>query len=228
MRTDSGRTTRRCVRACLLLLIALGGGAAQAAIYVGTWDPAYGAPFTNLGWRGSAQYYVPNYCEPPGTLDISNVADCGGAAAVVSASVELYDVAAVGQPTLDTLVFTPASLVVGTLRYVSGQLTELTTGFSDLVGPVADLSAFGVSPTTDFFLDFTLAGPRLGWYETECNVNIDGFAGPQDVQCGGSNDGVNFPPRFAITEVPEPAALWLAGSALLALVPTRRRRRSAA
>lgn len=228
MRTDSSRTTRSGLRCCLLLLIALCGGAAQAAIYVGTWDPAYGAPFANLGWRGSAQYYVPNYCEPLGTADISNVPACGGAAAVVSANVELYDVTAVGQPTLDTLVFNPASLVVGTLRYVAGELTELTTGYSNLVGPAVDLSAFGVSPTTDFFLDFTLAGPRLGWYETECNINIDGFAAPQDVQCGGSNDGVNFAPRFTITEVPEPAALWLAGSALLALLPARRRRRAAA
>jgi hypothetical protein len=35
---------------------------AQAAIIVGTFDPAFGGGFTNLGWKGSFTFEVPNGC----------------------------------------------------------------------------------------------------------------------------------------------------------------------
>lgn len=61
---------------------------AQAAVYVGTWDPAFGADFPDLGWRGSAMVYVPSTCLPAGTVVINNTV-CLGQALVQSAQVEL-------------------------------------------------------------------------------------------------------------------------------------------
>ena len=38
----------------------LGGtGSAQAAIYTGNWDPAFGSFFPDLGWKATATFDVP-------------------------------------------------------------------------------------------------------------------------------------------------------------------------
>lgn len=199
-------------RACgLALTLGLATGSAQAAVYTGVWDPNFGAPFTNLGWRGSAAFFVPDACEPAGTADIDNLA-CGGAAVVTDADVELYDVNAAGQATLATLDFNESTLIISTLRYIGGELAQLATTSSNVMVPAADLTAFGVAPAVGFSLDFTLSGPRLGWVlcaePTECRT--------------GFNDGVNFPPRFSITRVPEPGSLWLGSLAVLAAAAARR------
>lgn len=196
------------------LVCAFTAGSAQAAVYTGVWDPTYGAPFTNLGWRGNAHYTVPNGCESAGTADVDNAAACGGAAAVTSAEVEFYDVTDGGQYTLATLVFDPASLVIGTLRYIDGELMQLTTTTSNVVTPTANLSAFGVASTAGFLLNFSLDGPHLSWIN--CSRDTDGCQ-------RGSNDAVNFAPQFTISRVPEPGSLWLSGLALLALSQIRRR-----
>ena len=209
----------RWVRPLVLAAAAL-AGQAQAAVYTGGWDPAYGAPFTNLGWRGTSSFAVPDSCEPAGTADISNATACGGLAQITSAQVELYDTQDAGQTTLAQLVFNPSSMLVNTLRYVGGDLTQLTTSVSNLVDPIEDLSAFGVAATGSFFLQFTLAGPQLGW--KLCSIR-------QTTECAsGFNDGAQFPPQFTISRVPEPATLWLCAVALLGLVvPRRSRARSA-
>ena len=39
-----------------------GVGSAQAAVYSGNWDPAYGGMFPNLGWKASATFDAPASC----------------------------------------------------------------------------------------------------------------------------------------------------------------------
>lgn len=202
----------------LALLLAVFSGSANAAVYTGVWDPTYGNPFTNLGWRGTAEYFVPDTCVPGGTIDISNSIDCSNAAIVTQAQVEFYDINASGQPTISTLVFNPASLIIGTLSYVAGELTQLTTTGSNYVSPVEDLSAFGVNSNTEFSLFFTLDGPRLAWQQ--CYDEYFTYAAYCEC-ASGVNDATQFPATFTITRVPEPGTLALACLALLALSPRR-------
>ena len=58
-------TRARSVLSVVLLSAAatLGGvGTAQAALYTGKWDPAYGTIFPELGWEASAVFDVPDAC----------------------------------------------------------------------------------------------------------------------------------------------------------------------
>jgi hypothetical protein len=203
-----------------LVLLAVFGGSAQAAVYTGVWDPPYGSPFTGLGWRGTADYFVPDSCIPTGTSDVSNSGACGNEAVVTSAQVELYNIAS-PSTTISTLIFNASTMIIGTLRYVAGELSQLTTANSNFLNPTEDLSAFGVGSNTEFSLFFTLTGPRLQW--RDCGRIT--FAAAATTDCtGGLNDDVNFRPEFTITRVPEPGTLALAVLAMLALVPVMRRR----
>ena len=210
----------------LAVLAAALAGSAQAATYSGVWDPTYGSPFTGLGWRGTATYFVPDTCEPLGTATIYNVPACSGNAIVTAAQVELYDDTAFGDPTVATLIFNPASMIIGTLAYVSGQLDQLTTSTSNYVNPVEDLWAFGVGSNVEFALFFdinedpSLSGPRLAW--RSCSSYY--LASNYEPTCSsGINDAGQFTPQFEVTRVPEPGTLALACLALLAL-STRRGR----
>jgi PEP-CTERM motif len=37
-------------------------GPAEAAVYNGSWDPAYGAPFPNLYWKAEGTFFIPDAC----------------------------------------------------------------------------------------------------------------------------------------------------------------------
>jgi hypothetical protein len=203
----------------MVLLAAAVAGSARAATYSGVWDPAFGAPFTGLGWRGTATFFVPDTCDPSGTAVISNSPLCGGNAIVTSAQVELYNDAAAGDPTVATLTFNPASMIIDTMSFVSGQLDQLTTSYSNFVNPPENLSAFGVGSSVEFALFFdisALSGPHLLWR----NCVESSF---EPICTSGINDAAQFPPEFTITSVPEPGTLALVCIGLLGL-GTRRGR----
>lgn len=208
----------------LMVLAAVFSCSAHAATYHGVWDPPFGAPFTNLGWRGTSEYFVPDSCVPAGTgfvLNLPYFPGCGGDAVVTSAQVQFYDVTAGGQPTIATLVFDPSSFYIGLLQYTGGALSQLLTNYSNLVNPGEDLSAFGVSGSTEFSLIFTLDGPRLGW--RDCGYTSYSASHYTHPSCtfGVNSDAEGFRPEFTITRVPEPGTLALAFLGLLAVAPRR-------
>ena len=232
----------RSLRAVLAAAVVMTGAwstSAQAAVYTGVWDPPYGAPFgtltTGLGWRGTAEFFVPDTCVPAGDAVVINplpaiLGGCGGAATVTNAQVELYDVAQAGTPTLATLVFNPASFYVGLLQYDGGELEGLLTDFSNLL-TTSLAPMFGITSSTQFSLIFTLDGPRLAW--VDCGYGGDYGDSERSSYStsthghgcrGGINsDAPGYQPEFTISRVPEPGTLALACLGLLAAAPRVRK-----
>ena len=83
------RTRNVLLSAAFCAAAAMSGGAAQAAIYTGNWDPAYGASFEGLGWKGTASFFIPDACLASSGW-IANTDGCaGGGMQVLGANVQL-------------------------------------------------------------------------------------------------------------------------------------------
>jgi len=98
-------------------------GQANAASYVGSWDPAFGDDFPDLGWRGEAVFEIPDACLPQfgGANGVyvnfnvlgTNPSNCvdGGGLRIISAEVEFYNVND-SNNVLDTLYFVEPSATI--------------------------------------------------------------------------------------------------------------------
>ena len=115
------------------------GGTAQAAFYTGTWDPAYGGPFPNLGWKATGLFDVPDACAAIGTG--TGIPVSGGSCAgfdVLSARVDFYNVAAPGA-ILASFNLNPDVFVSGislTNGKLSGDQISFTAGGNQYKGRV--------------------------------------------------------------------------------------------
>lgn len=207
-------------------------GSAHATLVVGTWDPTYGTPFGNLGWKGQVVADVPPACLTAGfyPADIT----CPGIT-VSSALVDFYDINTPNS-TVETLNFTStlALTAVGLEGANDAQGFRGMSGWETSTSSLADFN--GANAQFQLVLDFYADGSvvptaRLNWRvgDGEC-ARIFGTR-PYDyvADCTGSNNGFDFPPEFRFTttqQVPEPAGFALLGAGLLAAGLGRRLRRA--
>ena len=202
------------------LLLVLVVGQAQAAIYVGGWDPPFGAPFGNLGWRGIATYDVDDNCIVANGV-VTFPSGCGPAT-VTSAQVEFYDNSDPYKAMVAQLSFTPSmySLAVSAMQFTAGELSDLETSWSDFVDPAPAADALGVAGV-EFALFFTLNdGPRL--VGRSCTFSAaTHYNYSEEPVCTYKYDTPSDELRFEIKRVPEPGTLALACVALLGLAPRR-------
>lgn len=187
---------------------------AQAIVYRGSWDPAFGAAFPDLGWNGAAEFYVPDAClAMSGTVYNSDPCSAG-TMSVLSADVGFYKLSDPDNPAYqETLKFTVATIAVNSMTITDGSLTGLDGTFLYSVASTLPLAG---GPYTDFrlFFDEDVAGmfyvsrPPGG----PITWGVSDYNPP---------DGT---PLIIFTPVPEPGtyALLLAGLAAVGFVARRR------
>lgn len=216
------RTMRfRSVLSALLLsaAAALGaGGSAQAALYTGNYDPAYGGVFPHLGWQASALFDVPESCLAIGTgNNIPISGPCAGVD-VLSAEVSFYNVA---DPSviLNSYVLDP-NVIVNGINLAGGDLAGIDTGFFDFF--VSELLIAG-SGEYGFSL-ILFGGDRAQLIFSNPAPTSPGcaFLPVPGASCGISANAATG----VFMKVPEPGtlALMLAGLGSIGFVTRRRRR----
>ena len=202
----------------VLALVLTAAGAAQASYVVGTWDPPYGTPFTNLGWRGAVTLQAANACLVVPGVVVNNGGFCP-LMTVVSATVEFYDTS--GPPvTLETLDFTNDVMVTLLSVGAGNQADGFALASTGAVPGTHPLAMLGSTPIS-FALEVQFVPGQseavLRW----------GTASTGELL--GRNDP-RFPAYLRIatqpepTGLPEPTTLALTGAALAALALARRRR----
>lgn len=202
-------------------------GYAQAGLYTGKWDPAFGAAFPDLGWRGEATFFVPDACLANEGF-VFNSGSCSGMA-LVNAEVEFYKLSAPGDAAFqETLLFSaPSTLVIG-MTISDGMLAGVLGTFGYYVDSTLPLAG---GPNTEFnlsflndiaLLDFKTWGPcphflSLAYSSDSCVIKR-GFS---DLNPPGGAPFITF------TAVPEPSSGALIALALVSLVLLTRRRSAA-
>lgn len=128
----SGKVFGRVVRLTAILSTAATLGAAHAAKYTGTWDPAYGDPFTSIGWRGQATFEFEGSC----LWTFTNSCTGSGVANVLEATVEFYDTSVVGDgftdataPAVAWLSWTATNPIKSATFDGGGNLTAVVTQY---------------------------------------------------------------------------------------------------
>lgn len=212
-------------------------GQAHAVQFVGEWDPAFGSPFPNLGWRGEATFEIPAACLSLNGNVWNNDPCSANGMKILSAEVEFYDLDTPSVPA-ETLLFDIPSTSVLSMTVSGGLLTGVNGLFPYFVS-----SSLNIAGNSDFQLSFVDLTPGLAnllgqpedpfallaYILPSCNHGftvcmIFGKAGFSEVQAGGSGGGGNTFMTFRAVPEPGSLALMLPALGLLALV---RRRKSA-
>jgi hypothetical protein len=202
-------------RAALMLVAGLTFVApSQAIVIQGAWDPAFGAAFPELGWRGEAKFFVPDACLAESGW-VFNFESCsGGTMEVLSAKVEFYKLADPTNPLFqETLSFDDPTSWVVAMRIEDGMLAGLFATFDYFVPSTLAIAG---GPYTDFVLLFEDDLARMAFIS-------DPPDGPKTkgISDRSTPDGSPF---ITFRVVPEPGSLALVVLAMLTLGFVARRR----
>lgn len=193
---------------------------AQATLVQGDWDPAYGAPFASLGWRGTSTINVPTTCLGLSGLVLNNGVSCA-LATVINADVEFYDVAN-PVPTVETLDFL-GSVDVESFFVSGGVVTAFALDSTARVASTSSLAvipAFGTNAFFELNLDIFIDPTSIVALDPVTIASLPWYQFAETGDAGGSNEGVV---RVDVRTVPVPGSLALAGLALLGAALMRQR-----
>jgi hypothetical protein len=197
-------------------------GPAQAAIYAGSWDPGYGAPFPDLGWNAHALFDVPAGCAALGTASNvpTNTGDCAGFS-VLSAEVNFYDIS---DPStiLESFNLDPGVIVNG-IDLTAGALTGIDTGFFDFFVPTLSIAGGGDYSFSLVLFNATKAQLIYALPPETSPTCANPFTPVDGAMCGVSADAATGVFTAVVPE-PETYALMLAGLGAIGLAARRRRR----
>jgi hypothetical protein len=193
-------------------------GPAQAALYTGKWDPAYGGIFANLGWEASAVFDVPNACLALGSSNDHPISGACAGFDVLSAQVRFYDIA---NPSLilGTYNLNP-NVIVNGIDIAGSQLTGIDSGFFDFFVPALSIAGGGTYSFSLILFDSDMA--QLIYANPLTASPICGYTHFGNTTCGISETAATG--VFAPIPEPETYVLMLAGLGALALARRRRSR----